>query len=58
MKTLETTMFMPEFLTGLFNPVSEKDFMESIDKSIKQADMGNYQEADEAIDQISDELKI
>ncbi len=58
MKTLETTMLMPEFLTGLFNPVSEKDFMESIDKSIKQADMGNYQEADEAIDQISDELKI
>lgn len=58
MKTLETTMFMPEFLTGLFNPVSEKDFMESIDKSIKQADVGNYQEADEAIDQISDELKI
>ncbi len=58
MKTLETTLFMPEFLTGLFNPVSEKDFMESIDKSIKQADMGNYQEADEAIDQISDELKI
>lgn len=58
MRTLETTMFMPELLTGLFNPVSEKDFMESIDKSIKQADVGNYQEADEAIDQISDELKI
>lgn len=45
-------------LTSVYDPISERDFIDSIDKAIRQVDMGNYQEADEAIDEISAELEI
>lgn len=46
-----------ERLTSVYDPISERDFIDSIDKAIRQVDMGNYQEADEAIDEISAELE-
>lgn len=36
-------------LTSVYDPISERDFIDSIDKAIRQADMGNYQEADDSM---------
>ncbi|MCR5023752.1 MAG: hypothetical protein K6A90_05395 [Lachnospiraceae bacterium] len=41
-----------------FKPMSENEFIASIDESLKQADNGLVQDADEAIDEISLELGI
>ncbi len=41
-----------------FKPLSEKEFLASIDVSLKQADTGNVQDAEAAIDEISTELGI
>lgn len=41
-----------------FKPMTETEFLASIDKSIEQADAGFVQDADEAIDEISAELGL
>ena len=41
-----------------FRPLTESEFLDSIDESLEQIDLGMVQDADEAIDEISAELGI
>ena len=50
-------LFSPQSVNP-FRPLTEQEFLESIDESLAQADVGLVQDADEAIDEISADLGI
>ena len=50
-------LFSPQ-TSNPFRPLTENEFLASIDESLAQADAGFVQDADEAIDEISAELGI
>ena len=50
-------LFSPQ-TSNPFRPLTEQEFLVSIDESLAQADAGFVQDANEAIDEISSELGI
>ena len=50
-------LFSPQTFNP-FRPLTEKEFLASVDESLAQADAGLVQDAEDAIDEISAELGI
>ena len=46
-----------ETMDRLFEPVSEEEFFESVDRGLEQAKMGQRKDAHEAMREIADELE-